>query len=177
MTTITTRRRCSRTEPITVSLKSIKNSQSITPYYIQNLKSYYRFSSSIFPKRVLNYLQFYGMTQNPVNGEYMMVTQYANFGNLRQFMHYKPRAFYNFRWSQKLWWLCDIISNLVIIHKEGHIHGNLHTGNILQIGKDHRETYSTISDLGLGIPADRFLRSEQKVREFGAYGERMARMA
>ncbi|CAG8780153.1 17028_t:CDS:1, partial [Acaulospora morrowiae] len=70
------------------------------------------------------------------------------------FMHSSPRSFAQFQWSQKLWWLCDIISNLYIIHKEGQVHGNLHTGNILQTGDDYRETYSSISDLGLNIPAD-----------------------
>ncbi|CAG8789518.1 11054_t:CDS:2, partial [Acaulospora morrowiae] len=58
-------KRCSRTEPITVALKCIKNSQSITPYYIQNLKTYYRHFSTECPKRILNYLEFYGITQSP----------------------------------------------------------------------------------------------------------------
>ncbi|CAG8593634.1 13116_t:CDS:2, partial [Acaulospora colombiana] len=142
--------RCSQT---VVALKSIKNSQSITPYYVQNLKTYYLHSTEC-PKRIHNYLQFYGITQYPSTGEYMLVTQYANRGNLRQFMHSSPRSFSRFRWTEKLWWLCDIISNLAIIHKEGHVHGNLHTGNILQTGKDRRETHSSISDLGLCIPAD-----------------------
>ncbi|CAG8516993.1 2267_t:CDS:2, partial [Dentiscutata heterogama] len=147
-------RRCSRTEPIKVVLKSIKNSKNMSNYYIKSLKEYYRYSALICPQRIQNYLEFYGVTQNPTSGEYMLVIQHATFGSLRQFMHASPSTFASFKWSEKLWWLCDIASNLLVIHKSRYVHGNLHTGNILQVGMDERETYSTIADLGLCIPAN-----------------------
>src|SRR5437660_1276815 len=81
----------------------------------------------------------------------MLVTQYAEFGNLRDFI--KENNFNNLSWSQKLWWLCDISSTLATIHKEGLVHGNLHPGNILQIGNDIRDTHSAIVDVGISLPA------------------------
>ncbi|CAG8680764.1 7153_t:CDS:2 [Cetraspora pellucida] len=147
-------RRCTRTEPIKVVLKNIKDSKNMSSYYLKNLKEYYRYSALICPQRIQNYLEFYGITQNPTSGEYMLVIQHATFGSLRQFMHSTPSTFASFKWIEKLWWLCDIVSNLTVIHKSRYIHGNLHTGNILQLGVDERETYSTIADLGLCIPAN-----------------------
>lgn len=147
-------RRCSRTEPVKVVLKSIKNSKNMSSYYIKSLKNYYRYSALICPQRIQHYLEFYGVTQNPTSGEYLLVIQHATFGSLRQFIHSSPSTYASLKWSEKLWWLCDIASNLLVIHKSHYIHGNLHTGNILQLGLNERETYSTITDLGLCIPAN-----------------------
>ncbi|CAG8526504.1 35759_t:CDS:2 [Gigaspora margarita] len=147
-------RRCSRTEPVKVVLKSIKNSKNMSSYYIKSLKDYYRYSALICPQRIQHYLEFYGVTQNPTSGEYLLVIQHATFGSLRQFIHSSPSTYASLKWSEKLWWLCDIASNLLVIHKSHYIHGNLHTGNILQLGLNERETYSTITDLGLCIPAN-----------------------
>ncbi|CAG8776668.1 4988_t:CDS:2 [Gigaspora rosea] len=65
-------RRCSRTEPVKVVLKSIKNSKNMSSYYIKNLKNYYRYSALICPQRIQHYLEFYGVTQNPTSGEYLL---------------------------------------------------------------------------------------------------------
>ncbi|CAJ0839298.1 10616_t:CDS:2 [Entrophospora sp. SA101] len=142
---------CARSAPITVALKSIKNSANISEKYVQELENYYKCTLVKSKKRKSYFLEIYGMTFNVKTDEYMFVTQYSEFGNLRDFI--KENKFSNISWSQKLWWLCDITSTLTNIHKEGLVHGNLHPGNILQIGEDVRDTHSTIADVGLSLPA------------------------
>ncbi|CAJ0749427.1 5124_t:CDS:2 [Entrophospora sp. SA101] len=145
---------CARSAPITVALKSIKNSANISEKYVQELENYYKCTLVKSKKRKSYFLEIYGMTFNVKTDEYMFVTQYSEFGNLRDFI--KENKFSNISWSQKLWWLCDITSTLTNIHKEGLVHGNLHPGNILQIGEDVRDTHSTIADVGLSLPAYSF---------------------
>jgi serine/threonine protein kinase len=95
-------------------------------------------------------LKFYGISQDPSTGEYIFVTQYAEHGSLHLLLH---RHFSSFSWTEKIWWLCDIISNLLTLHKAGIVHGNIHSGNVLQIGDLARETTSALSDTGLNHPA------------------------
>lgn len=94
--------------------------------------------------------KFYGISQDPSTGEYILVTEYAEHGSLHLLLH---RHFSSFRWTEKIWWLCDIISNLLTLHKAGIVHGNIHSGNVLQIGDLARETTSALSDTGLNYPA------------------------
>ena len=96
-------------------------------------------------------LQFYGISQDPSTGEYVLVTQYAEHGSLRTLLH---RHFSSFRWTEKIWWLCDIVSNLLTLHNAGIVHGNIHAGNVLQIGELARESTSALSDTGLNYPAN-----------------------
>ncbi|CAG8556803.1 5588_t:CDS:2 [Funneliformis mosseae] len=130
------RMQCPRSDAITVALKRIKDSQEMTDGYIKRLKSYYRCSLSS-KKREQSSLKFYGLTRDPSNGEYMLVIQYTAHGNLRTLLN---TNFSSFQWSEKIWWLCDIASSLLTIHKSGHVHGNIHPGNILQLGINQRET-------------------------------------
>lgn len=95
-------------------------------------------------------LKFYGISLDPSTGEYILVTEYAEHGSLHLLLH---RHFSSFRWTEKIWWLCDIISNLLTLHKAGIVHGNIHSGNVLQIGDLARETTSALSDTGLNYPA------------------------
>ncbi|CAG8503127.1 4784_t:CDS:2 [Funneliformis caledonium] len=109
------RMQCPRSDAITVALKRIKDSQEMTDGYIKRLKSYYRCSLSS-KKREQSSLKFYGLTRDPSNGEYMLVIQYTAHGNLRTLLN---TNFSSFHWSEKIWWLCDIASSLLTIHKSG----------------------------------------------------------
>lgn len=142
---------CPREGPMTVTLKRIKNSQEMTRDYIKQLKVYYRCSLMHSKKHVQELLEFYGITKDPETNDFILVTQFTPFGNLRNLLN---TNFSSFQWSEKIWWLCDIVSNLHNIHKAGYIHGNIHPGNILQIGKDQRELTSTLADTGLSLPAN-----------------------
>ncbi|CAG8687355.1 220_t:CDS:2, partial [Funneliformis caledonium] len=136
--------------PITVTLKCIKNSQEMSDEYLKRLKSYYKTSLVQSRKRMQQQLKFYGISQDPTTGEYVIITQYSEHGSLRTLLH---SHFSSFRWTDKSWWLCDIASNLLTLHKEGIVHGNIHSGNILQIGELTRETTSALADTGLNFPA------------------------
>src|SRR6266498_4261016 len=116
---------CPREGSTIVALKRIKNSQEITDEYINRLKAYYRCGLMYSKKRELSLLKFYGMTQDPFTGEYMLVIQYTEHGNLRTLLN---TNFSSFQWSERIWWLCDLASNLLTIHKAGYVHGNLHPG-------------------------------------------------
>ncbi|RGB41716.1 kinase-like domain-containing protein [Rhizophagus diaphanus] len=139
-----------RTSPIKVTLKCIKNSQEISDEYLKRLKIYYKSSLIQSRKRMQQLLKFYGISLDPSTGEYILVTEYAEHGSLHLLLH---RHFSSFRWTEKIWWLCDIISNLLTLHKAGIVHGNIHSGNVLQIGDLARETTSALSDTGLNYPA------------------------
>ncbi|CAJ0920391.1 12259_t:CDS:10 [Entrophospora sp. SA101] len=141
---------CARSSPITVVLKSIKNSANMSGKYVK--EKYYKCTLVKSKKCSSHFVEIYGITYDVKADEYILVTQYSEFGNLRDFI--KENKFSNISWSQKLWWLCDITSTLATIHKEGLFHGNLHPGNILQIGDDVRETRSTLVDVGLSMPAN-----------------------
>ncbi|RIB23388.1 kinase-like domain-containing protein [Gigaspora rosea] len=73
-------------------------------------------------------LEIYGLTQNTETKEYMMVIQYANKGDLH---NYLKLNFEEIIWEDKLSLLIDISKDLIKIHQAGYIHCDLHCGNIL----------------------------------------------
>ncbi|RHZ74120.1 hypothetical protein Glove_227g160 [Diversispora epigaea] len=99
-----------------------------------HLKTYTKHNASI---------QFYGITQDPETHSYMMVLDYANDGNLREYLKIN---FNNINWKQKLNNLYDLSENLMNIHELDIIHQDFHPGNILS---SNFENYMYISDFGL----------------------------
>ncbi|RIB20867.1 kinase-like domain-containing protein [Gigaspora rosea] len=87
-------------------------------------------------------LKVYGLTYDIKSNEYLMIVQYADSGDLRQFLKSK---FKEYTWQTKLKLIVGISEELRHIHNAGYIHGDLHSGNIL-LDKSMR---SYISDLGL----------------------------
>ncbi|GES79652.1 kinase-like domain-containing protein [Rhizophagus clarus] len=81
---------------------------------------------------------FYGFTQDPITNEYLMVLEYSSNGTLRNFIQENPDLL---DWKYRSIILENIALGLRTIHSANLIHGNLHTGNILQ---DHSR--SIISD-------------------------------
>ena len=85
--------------------------------------------------------------------------KYAPMGSLRQNLYYVAQI----PWEKKLNLLLCIASDLHIIHSQGLIHRDLHSGNILQ-----DNLYSAyIADLGLSISANIALKKEESR---GVYG-------
>jgi serine/threonine protein kinase len=82
----------------------------------------------------------------------MMVIQYANGGDLAAYI---TKHHGTLRWEDKLFMLSEVARGLKTIHRNGIVHGDLHCGNILQRGLN-----SSISDVGLGGPADRVFDSD-----------------
>src|SRR5581483_8866092 len=76
----------------------------------------------------------------------MMVMEYAQNGNLRQYLN---NNFNSINWRIKLRNLENITYGLEGLHKNGLIHHDFHCGNIL-----NNNVYSLITDLGLCKPAN-----------------------
>ncbi|RIB08504.1 kinase-like domain-containing protein, partial [Gigaspora rosea] len=91
-------------------------------------------------------LKIYVLTQNTETNKYMMVFQYANSGNLYKFLR---TNFRDLNWETKLKLLLDVSEDLRLIHSTGYIHGDFHSGNILQRKGINEYMNSYISDMGL----------------------------
>ena len=87
------------------------------------------------------------MTKDPQTEEFMMVLEYAENGNLR---NYLKTNFSNLKWIEKLRHLYGIVCNLYTIHQSNYVHKDLHSGNILQCYDElSKGELSKITDLGL----------------------------
>ena len=93
-------------------------------------------------------IKIYGMSQNPDTKDYIMVLQYADGGNLNNWL---TKNYKYFSWTNKLDVLRYIIDGLIKIHQRRIVHRDFHTGNILleykYIGVN--ANYAYISDMGL----------------------------
>ncbi|CAG8581908.1 9427_t:CDS:2 [Paraglomus brasilianum] len=119
-----------------IILKRIKNSNKVTTDFLKELGAYHQFSTL-----VSHVVRCYGISRCPTTKEFIVVTSYAEDGDLRQYL---SKNFDNFTLLQKIITLRDIASGLVTIHRAGLLHKDLHTGNILRSG-----SWTMISDLGL----------------------------
>src|ERR1044072_585090 len=94
-------------------------------------------------------MPIYGITQDPITKDYMIVTKFIERGNLRNFIY---DNFFSLSLLQKLELLRSIAIGLDKIHSSGLSHNNFHSGNIFV---DDGNTLSVIiSDLGISGPAD-----------------------
>ncbi|CAI2163826.1 2705_t:CDS:2 [Funneliformis geosporum] len=123
--------------PITVALKKIKNSNNVIEAFISELKIQHKCDSP----DVL-FLKIYGITKEPITENFMMVLEYAEYGNLRSYLKN-----FNLKWESKLKLLNKISNDLSEIHKLNFVHKNLHSGNILLSGAGHFGP--KITDIGL----------------------------
>src|ERR1051325_9572810 len=89
----------------------------------------------------------YGLTQDPPNGNYMLVMRLMNI-NLREYLQQ-----HQLTWKERINIAYKIISTLNKIHGEDAVHRDLHSGNIL-FGSDWR-----MSDFGFCGPADKPLKN------------------
>ncbi|EXX61230.1 Cdc15p [Rhizophagus irregularis DAOM 197198w] len=96
-------------------------------------------------------VQCFGLTQNPSNGNYMLVMNKMDI-DLRKYLEQNHNQL---AWKEKIQIVIFIILALSRIHRENAIHRDLHSGNILY-KKDER---FYISDLGFCGPADKPLKS------------------
>ncbi|PKK77787.1 kinase-like protein [Rhizophagus irregularis] len=75
-----------------------------------------------------NINRLYGITKEPSTNTYMMVLQYVNQGNLRDYL---KKNFDSLQWSDKIKMALDITRGLKCLHSRKIIHRNLHAKNIL----------------------------------------------
>ncbi|RIB27714.1 kinase-like domain-containing protein [Gigaspora rosea] len=138
-----------------VALKTLASSKENNFDILKEFKSHM--------KCKLNYskLAIYGITQNTETKEFMMVFQYANNGNLHNYLR---KNFSVLTWQDKLQILNNISDELQNIHDyAGYIHADFHSGNILQDQQPYiQKTY--IADLGLSR------KKEENILEGDIYG-------
>ncbi|RGB32316.1 kinase-like domain-containing protein [Rhizophagus diaphanus] len=119
-----------------VVLKRLGNIENANQNWIEEAKSHLDLSN-----RWGEVVRCYGLTQDPLNGNYMLKIFTTNNKQLT--------------WKERIQIAEDIIEAMERIHKENAIHRDLHSGNILyKFG-----TMFRISDLGFCGPADRPLKS------------------
>src|SRR5688572_2825178 len=91
----------------------------------------------------LQYLnKYYGITQNPITKDFIIIMKYYRFGSLR---NYITKNFYSIKWNEKLEILKRIVEGLNHLHIQKIIHKDFHSGNILY----ENDWNVVISDLGI----------------------------
>ncbi|GBC41164.2 kinase-like domain-containing protein [Rhizophagus irregularis DAOM 181602=DAOM 197198] len=133
-----------------VALKSLDNSSCISAEFLNEIKTHLQIY-------LYNVIQCYGITQDPNTKDYMMVLEYCENGNLRNYYMNNESSY-----GPKIEELTRIASGLLDIHNAGKIHKDFHSGNIL-----YDMGYPYISDLGMCKPANN---EKQLVKQEGIYG-------
>ncbi|POG74114.1 kinase-like domain-containing protein [Rhizophagus irregularis DAOM 181602=DAOM 197198] len=126
-----------------VILKGLENVENANQRWFEEAESHLKISNK---SPVI--VQCYGLTQNPSNGNYMLVIEKADI-DLRKYLQQTQNQL---TWKERIKVAYDIIVALSVIHRENAIHRDLHSGNIL-----YSELYQQwfISDLGFCGPADK----------------------
>ena len=106
-----------------VVLKSLNSSQVIKKDFLQEITYYKLFDDDSW---VVN---CYGISQDPVTKNYLMVMKYIKDGSLRKYLNAHRPIFEN-----KLHLLWKISDGLSSIHERGLVHRDFHSGNILKKG-------------------------------------------
>ncbi|CAB4426330.1 unnamed protein product [Rhizophagus irregularis] len=75
-----------------------------------------------------NIISFFGISKEPSSNKYAMVLDFANQGNLREYL---AIHFNNLQWSDKIQMALDIVCGLKCLHFKHMIHRDLHAKNIL----------------------------------------------
>ncbi|PKY59205.1 kinase-like protein, partial [Rhizophagus irregularis] len=130
-----------------VILKRLENVVSANKRWFEEATSHLNISN----KWSNAIVQSFGLTQDPINGDYMLVMNEFDI-DLRKYLQQNHNQL---TWKERIQIAADIILALLRIHDENAIHRDLHSGNILLgiIGGE-----CTISDLGFCGPADRPLK-------------------
>ncbi|EXX55693.1 Cdc15p [Rhizophagus irregularis DAOM 197198w] len=132
-----------RHENFEVILKKLENVESANQSWFEEAKSHLTISNK-WPVVV----RCYGLTQNPSNGNYMLVVASMEI-DLRKYLQQNHNQL---TWKKRINITYEIILALYYIHKEKAIHRDLHSGNILY---SQSNDYWYISDLGFCGPADK----------------------
>jgi len=95
-------------------------------------------------------VDFFGISQEPETGNYVMVMIYMKEGNLRQLLQ---RNYKQLNFPKRLNQLLTIAQGLESIHEAGLVHQDFHAGNVLNRLNSDNDIDSYIADLGLSRPA------------------------
>ncbi|CAB4430521.1 unnamed protein product [Rhizophagus irregularis] len=143
-----------KSEPIKVALKKLNGSENMSAEYLNEIKILWDLC------QIHNgCLSFYGMTKDPETEELIIISEYADKGNLRSVLLHN---FKNTLWEDKLLYLRWIAHGLKSLHELGYFHKDFHSGNILQTTKYNDFNVSYISDFGLSGPSNK-QKSDDKI--------------
>ncbi|CAB5388538.1 unnamed protein product [Rhizophagus irregularis] len=126
-----------------VALKCLHNSQNITDEFLNEIKEY------SINNHGNNIVKIYGLSQNPDTKEYIIILDYAEGGNLNNWLN---KNYKYFSWLAKINTLLNISNGLKEIHQKQRVHRDLHTGNILLFVNNINifdDNIISISDMGL----------------------------
>ncbi|RIB21851.1 kinase-like domain-containing protein [Gigaspora rosea] len=134
-------------EQKTYALKSLTNNLGM------DTRMFKKFSQEIINLHKIdhpNIIQLFGVSIEQRTGNFMLVLQYANGGNLREYLRRKQIAgIYRISWKELIQVAIEITEGLIYLHDKGIIHRDLHSKNILI--NDGR---ALISDFGLSKRLD-----------------------
>ncbi|GBC12390.2 kinase-like domain-containing protein [Rhizophagus irregularis DAOM 181602=DAOM 197198] len=120
------------------------DSQKIDKNFLNELKLLSYFGPfEIFKADIIG---FHGITQDLATKEYILIMEYANGGNLHDYLQ---NNFINITWKEKSHILAKIITGLYNIHLNNFIHRDFHSGNILLSDQSW-----LVGDFGLSQPAN-----------------------
>ncbi|GES93957.1 kinase-like domain-containing protein [Rhizophagus clarus] len=108
--------------------------------FLNEAKAYLAYTNQDFGK----ILKIYGISQNPNTKEFIMVLEYAEGGNLNDYL---CQNYDTLDWLNKIIILTNIIKGLKEIHQKQMVHRDFHPRNILFRHKEY--TNICISDMGL----------------------------
>ncbi|GBC10312.1 hypothetical protein RclHR1_09510003 [Rhizophagus clarus] len=115
---------------IKTALKTLVNNNS--PIDKENLDNLNKFVKELKNLKKVSFHPnvngFFGITKKPLSDRYIMVLEYANQGNLREFL---KNNFETLKWNDKIQMALDIVCGLKCLHFKKIIHRDLHAKNIL----------------------------------------------
>ncbi|EXX66435.1 Mkk1p [Rhizophagus irregularis DAOM 197198w] len=126
-----------------VVLKTLESVESANQSWFEEAKSHLTISN-----KWAVVVRCYGLTQNPSNGNYMLVMMKRDM-DLRKYLQQNHNQL---TWKKRINITYDIIHALSYIHDEEAIHRDLHSGNILY---SQLNNSWCVSDLGFCGPADK----------------------
>ncbi|POG75403.1 kinase-like domain-containing protein [Rhizophagus irregularis DAOM 181602=DAOM 197198] len=136
-------KRLTRCGSMDVVLKSLENVESANQSWFEEAISHLTISNMYEEIVRCN-----GLTQNPSNGNYMLVIDRMN-TDLRKYLQQNHNQL---TWKERIKITYEITNALCSIHEENAIHRDLHSGNILY--SEINDSWY-ISDLGFCGPADK----------------------
>src|ERR1044072_7116227 len=72
--------------------------------------------------------KYYGITQNPITKDFIIIMKYYQLGSLRDYL---TKNFYSIKWKNKLIILGSTVEGLRHLHNQKIVHRDSHSENIL----------------------------------------------
>ncbi|KAF0349247.1 kinase-like protein [Gigaspora margarita] len=144
------------------AIKSLKNNLYLDDRLFKKVESEIKLLYTILHP---NIIKFDGISRDEITGNFMLILQYANGGNLREHLKEKQNeGIYKILWNELIRIAIEITRGLKYLHDENIIHRDLHSMNILihngsalisdfGLSKKLRDSISTSSSGPKGIAA------------------------